>query len=653
MKRSLERQDIYNSLMTALTVIFGLQMLRVLLPTIMNYLRETRGMSAVSLAPIALGVFAVSFLAAPLRRLFGQRRALVIVVAGIALLRVIEQFSVIPVLDLLLASLGVALFTIFPAVALEVARPAGVRGSYEFGLAFLLGVAADTAIHSAAGTLDLTWREEPLAAFVVLLLAAAALIMLWLQARNVDLDFKSGRGWSLSLVVAAIGPWLFLQVIVFQNVARLAAIAGWSVPAAGLFIGAGNVIGLVAAAHAPRSKRVPGLTILVAVAFAAVMFFVEPRTTDPVLLPGLPNGLLYAMLSLAGQVLGSSLLMSILLTTGWLAERSGRLGVSAANGIGQMLFVIITFVFFISYELNFGFRSPAVLPVAALLIAVAAVVADRAMKGGGRVANNLVPAGIAALLLVLPFVLWLTWGSPEPVTPLADNTKVRVMDYNLHNGFNTDGRLDLEALAQVIEGENADVIGLQEVSRGWAIYGSVDMMEWLSHRLRLPYVYGPTESLQWGNAVLSRYPIIDDGAGQLPHRELRLRRGYIVADIDAGAGDFWVIATHLHHFEEDSQIRQDQVPTLLYAWDRAAHTVIMGDFNATPDAPEMVLLAEAGFLDAGALFGPDPGYTNPSADPTRRIDYFWSTQDLIPSNYEVGQTTASDHLPIAMTITIR
>lgn len=640
MNRSRQGQDFSGSILIALTVIFGLQMIRVLLPTMVYYLRDSQGMSAITLAPIALGIFALSFLAAPLRRLLGQRRTLLIVVGGIALLRAADQFSLDPALDLILASLGVALFTIFPAIALEVARPGGAKGTYEFGLAFLLGVAADTAIHSAAGTLDLTWQEGPGAIFVVLILVLVALALLWRQASAIDPGRKSGGGWPLILVVAAIGPWLFLQIVVFQNVARLAATAGWSVPAAGLFVGAGNVIGLIAAAHAPRSKRVPGLSILVAVFFVVVLFFMQ---TD---------GLLGALLSAVGQVLGASLLLTILLAPGWQAERSGRLGASAANGLGQMLFVILIFVFYISYELNFGFRSTAVLPVAGLLIAIAALAATRGLEGKKRVANNLVPAGAAALLLLLPIILWLTWSAPEPVSPPADNVAVRVMNYNLHNGFNTDGRLDMEALAQVIEQENPDVIGLQEVSRGWAINGSVDMIEWLSQRLGLPYAYGPTEGSQWGNALLSRYPIISLGTGSLPPEDLRLRRGYIVAEIEAGAKDLWVVNTHLHHVEEDSDVRLRQVPVLQYAWNSAARTVIMGDFNATPDAPEIDLLTDAGFYDVGGIIGPDPGYTYYSAAPDRRIDYFWITRDLIPALYEVPQTTASDHLPLVVTITM-
>ena len=92
------------------------------------------------------------------------------------------------------------------------------------------------------------------------------------------------------------------------------------------------------------------------------------------------------------------------------------------------------------------------------------------------------------------------------------------------------------------------------------------MMQWLSQRLNMPYVFGPTEGLQWGNAILSRYPIVSVETAPLPPDSLRFRRGYIQAEIDAGRGNVQIINTHLHHIEEDSQIRQQQVPVLLEAW---------------------------------------------------------------------------------------
>lgn len=640
MKRSRQRQDLPGSIMIALIVVFGLQLIRVLLPTLVYYLRDSQGMNAISLAPIAVGVFAVGFLAAPLRRLLGLRWTLVISAGGVAVFRAAEQFSVDPALDLVLVSFGVAFFAMFPAIALEVARPAGAKAVYEFGLAFILGVAADSAINAGAGTLDLTWQEDPLATFFVLALVLAALLLLWRRAKAIDPNLKDGQGWPRALALAAIGPWLFLQMVVFQNVARLAAITGWSVPLAGLFIGAGNILALIAAAHAQRSRRIPGLSIAVAVVFVVVLLFIES------------DGLLGALLSVVGQVLSASLLMTILISLGWLAQKSGRLGVSVANGIGQLLFVTFAFIFYISYELNFGFRSIAVLPMAGLLLSVAAIAVDRGLEGQKRVANNLVPAGIAAALLLLPAILWFTWNTPEPVAPPADNISVRVMDYNLHNGFNTDGRLDLESLAQVIESSNADIIGLQEVSRGWVINGSADMLQWLSHRLDMRYAYGPTEGSQWGNAILSRYPIVSLQSEPLPPESLRLRRGYIQAEIETGANVLQVLNTHLHHVAEDSETRQEQVPVLIEAWNGAPRTILMGDLNATPDSPEIAQLTAAGLSDVGGIIGPDPGYTYYATDLYQRIDYFWTSPDLVPTLYEVRQTAASDHLPLLTTITL-
>ncbi|NIN36019.1 MAG: endonuclease, partial [Gammaproteobacteria bacterium] len=66
----------------------------------------------------------------------------------------------------------------------------------------------------------------------------------------------------------------------------------------------------------------------------------------------------------------------------------------------------------------------------------------------------------------------------------------------------TDGYLGIEAIAQVMEKSEADIIALQEVSRGWVINGRLDMLTWLSQRLHMPYVFGSATGPLWGNAVL-------------------------------------------------------------------------------------------------------------------------------------------------------
>ena len=105
----ISRVRIISGSLIALTVVFGLQMIRVLLPLFGYFLRDTKGVSPLTLAPIAISVFALSFLAAPLRRMVGRPTALAITAGGLAILRVAEQLSHDSTADLLLAAASVAL----------------------------------------------------------------------------------------------------------------------------------------------------------------------------------------------------------------------------------------------------------------------------------------------------------------------------------------------------------------------------------------------------------------------------------------------------------------------------------------------------------------------------------------------------------------
>lgn len=627
--------------LTALMTLFGLQMIRVTFPTFTYYLRDAKGMDPLALAPIALGVFALSFLAGPLWHLAGLRTALIITAGGLALLRVAEQLSFTPGLDLILASAGVALFLMYIPIALGAVRAEGMAGTYHFCFALLLGTAFDTALHGAAGTLDLSWQQEVIPAFIVILLAAAALVALRRQAGVVDPATPADRVWSRILALAALGLWFFLQLVLFQNVARMGAITGWSLPVNALVVVLGNVLALLAAAQVSGGRRLSPLS-------AAAIGLLLTGTLLFTSVEG-PAG---ALLFLSGQVLAALLLMIIFVGLGKAATQSGVIGASVANGIGSLLLVIFSFAFYASVDIDFGFRGPAILPVASILVALAAIRAAPGQIAADEIKRDYAPAIAGAILLLLPLGLLLSWRSPQPVAPSPEGNTVRITDYNLHNGFNTDGRLDLEALARVIEDSNPDIVSLQEVSRGWVVNGSVDMLEWLSQRLDMPYVSGPTEGMQWGNAVLSRYPVSSAENTPLAPESLLIRRGYLTVEFDLGGKRLQLIDTHLHHVLEDSDIRQQQVPALLDGWNSAPLTVITGDFNATPESAEMQLMVEAGLQDVSGEIGPSPGFTFKSTYLFQRIDYFWLSPDLAPIEFDNPQTTASDHLPLVTTISL-
>ena len=186
-------------------------------------------------------------------------------------------------------------------------------------------------------------------------------------------------------------------------------------------------------------------------------------------------------------------------------ERPPRQG-SAFYGVGMILLVALLFGYYASLELGMPFSRDLLLPAAAIIIVFAALRAASLEQASIPPALGAwKPAAFAMLFAIAPVMGLLTWQAPQ--TGAGEGYPVRVMTYNIHNGFNTDGELDLEELADVIESEEPDIVALQEVSRGWVINGSADTLLWLSKRLDMPYLYGPSMADLWGNAILSRYPV--------------------------------------------------------------------------------------------------------------------------------------------------
>jgi endonuclease/exonuclease/phosphatase family metal-dependent hydrolase len=73
----------------------------------------------------------------------------------------------------------------------------------------------------------------------------------------------------------------------------------------------------------------------------------------------------------------------------------------------------------------------------------------------------------ASLLIALSGVI--IFSSPAArtsVAALASSQKLRVMTYNIHIGIGMDKQLDLPRIAGVINAQDPDLVGLQEVDRG-------------------------------------------------------------------------------------------------------------------------------------------------------------------------------------------
>jgi len=630
--------------LTALTVLFGLQVLRVLVPDLTWVLGNPVNVGAVQLGAIALLVFLTAFLAGGLHRLLGNRWSIAITAGGLGLIRLLMQvWQEEPLFNLILAVVGTILFILFLPIYLDRVRLHGGAAVGHFALGLLAGFALDTAIHGAFATYDVVWQAGlvPLVLTVFLMLAQWLLLTARMAATGRGEATTGGTFGRKSLAWLAIGPFLFLQLVVFQNVARLAALTDWPLPFAFGWTLLAQLAGIATVVWLLRKENpaVWPLALICGAALIAVSVFPYP-----------PEAWLVALTLLAGQV---SLTLLIVLVLVGISDRVGNAGssrVTTAHGVGMILLVVFLLGYYAVYQMNLPYSNTVLELVASVVLTVCALVPCATLKQGIQVSRRiwLVPA-LALVLLVLPLASILTWSEPEAIA--GDGFPVRVMTYNLHNGFNVDGDLDMEALARVIENDQPDIIALQEISRGWLISGRLDMLTWLSRRLDMPYVSGPTADPVWGNAILSRYPIVEYSNYDLPPRDLFLLRGFTVAIIDLGGGDsLQVIATHFHHVKEDSDIRQLQSPVIVDFWGGASHTVVLGDLNAEPDAPEIVMLQQAGLVDTLAGMEPTSVYTFNSADPYQRIDYIWISPDLKASNALVISSTASDHLPVVVVI---
>lgn len=201
---------------------------------------------------------------------------------------------------------------------------------------------------------------------------------------------------------------------------------------------------------------------------------------------------------------------------------------------------------------------------------------------------------------------------------------MKFASYNIQYGIGLDGRLDLGRIAGEIE--SADVIALQEVTRGFHRNGNLDMVAELQALLPGHFsVYWPacdidagstiedgravSRRFQFGNMVFSRHPILASRLISLPRSrtldKLNLQRGATEAVIDAPGSALRVYSVHLDHVYRSERI--DQIRTLkeraqAYALEGGAISgaeefglpqppfpddyVLMGDFNMVPESPE-------------------------------------------------------------------
>jgi endonuclease/exonuclease/phosphatase family metal-dependent hydrolase len=225
--------------------------------------------------------------------------------------------------------------------------------------------------------------------------------------------------------------------------------------------------------------------------------------------------------------------------------------------------------------------------------------------------------------------------SARPVAPPSDSTRLRLLTYNLQQGYDEAGQKNFDGQIEVIRAAEPDVIGLQETDTTRIAGGNADLVRYFADRLGMYAYYGPkTVAGTFGDALLSRYPI------QKPRTfymySLGEQTATIHAQILAGGRTFNVFVTHLGN---DGPIIQQEA--VLKETAGVENVILMGDFNFRADTDQYRLTR--GQLDDAWLLRWPSGSDDRGLSPVEAIDHIFVSPGMQVVDAEYILTPASDH----------
>ena len=252
----------------------------------------------------------------------------------------------------------------------------------------------------------------------------------------------------------------------------------------------------------------------------------------------------------------------------------------------------------------------------------------------------------------------------------AQQGRLRVVTYNIHQGWTEDLRSNFRLLSAELSTLDVDILALQETDTAKLAVGGRDVVRWLATQLNMHSYYGPgVPASTFGVALLSKFPI------EAAHTHFLPSIGEQATTIDAlvrvparGSSDSRLVRVLVSHF--GSQYEQDLVDQsramvdIMGVSHAQRHTVtgagllempvpllFMCDCNMLPSsaAYNHTVRAPIGIQDAwsvatGSLNG---GFTSETVRLYERIDYVFASPHLkVLEAAVLTNLTSSDHLPV-------
>lgn len=242
----------------------------------------------------------------------------------------------------------------------------------------------------------------------------------------------------------------------------------------------------------------------------------------------------------------------------------------------------------------------------------------------------------------------------EEVRGVAD---VRIVTYNIHRCRGLDRRTRPERTAAVLAAVDADVICLQEVV-GPGLTGA-GHAELIGAALGMGWVMAPAREYrnhQFGNVVLSRYPIREHSQHDLSWKTCESRCGQRVAVDVEGIGSLQVFNVHLGTALLERRYQASRLAAWVHDKRLSGPKLVVGDFNEWSRGIAEDLLAER--LQSVDLYPHlKRRRTYPGFFPVLHLDHIYFEGDVEVRRIELPRTrlamVASDHLPLVADVRIK
>ncbi|WP_057938530.1 endonuclease/exonuclease/phosphatase family protein [Algoriphagus resistens] len=238
--------------------------------------------------------------------------------------------------------------------------------------------------------------------------------------------------------------------------------------------------------------------------------------------------------------------------------------------------------------------------------------------------------------------------------PCSLAQSLKVISYNIHHGADKNEVNTLEEIAEYIKGTQADLIGLQEVDSMCNRSGKVDQMKVLADITGMHYAFQrhfEYDGGAYGLGILSKYPIISQQHDQITSIKNGEKRSLALLSTKISLANKKVLVFATVHLALDQSMRLIQSAETLGFLEADSPLILTGDFNAEPGTEEIELFSRQLKMADEKL-----GNTFPVIDPSKKIDYIWTSKVHIKkvTHVKIPSTIHySDHLPIEAVLVLK